>query len=419
MTIVIGKTATNVPKRQAMDYVMGYTILNDVSSRDLPMGKHNSQGSTISKGLDTFSPCGPFITLKEDVPDPHELVITAVVNGKPWEVQPQHVVPDLHRAEMVAYFSERMTLLPATSSRRGSRPGHDIHRRRHGRNDHRTPRDAAQQGRVDDGAGLPDHSTARAAAGHDVAVGGPTRPKRCLLSNGPERRTTMPARARMLTIGVILLLFAPVAFVQEKGGQEEYGLYRSCPTGRARCPVPRTRAWTWGSTGGIYAGRPTASGWGSADVPLPAEGEPQGFLRRKASSRANLRPTTRDGPTRSSSSIATASWCREYMNSIDPLLAKGGKGPARDRDEPLRSPRQHVWVVLDAGDAVLKFGFDGKLVMTLGEVDSARRGREAASTSRPTSTGCPTGRSSSPTGPVDPDRRVRRRTAIPNGLEER
>jgi 5-oxopent-3-ene-1,2,5-tricarboxylate decarboxylase/2-hydroxyhepta-2,4-diene-1,7-dioate isomerase len=115
MTIVIGKRATNVPVSEAMDYVMGYTILNDVSSRDLPMGRHNSQGSTVSKGLDTFSPAGPYITLKEDVPNPHNLVITGVINGRKHEWP----VPNGNTSyltftvpEMISYFSERMTLQP-------------------------------------------------------------------------------------------------------------------------------------------------------------------------------------------------------------------------------------------------------------------------------------------------------------------
>jgi 2-keto-4-pentenoate hydratase/2-oxohepta-3-ene-1,7-dioic acid hydratase in catechol pathway len=115
MTLVIGKRARNVPVSEAMDYVMGYTILNDVSSRDLPEGKHNSQGSTMGKGLDTFAPTGPYITLKEDVPDPHDLIITGVINGKrhEWPVANgstkflTFTVP-----EMIAYFSERMTLEP-------------------------------------------------------------------------------------------------------------------------------------------------------------------------------------------------------------------------------------------------------------------------------------------------------------------
>jgi 2-keto-4-pentenoate hydratase/2-oxohepta-3-ene-1,7-dioic acid hydratase in catechol pathway len=113
LAFIIGKRAASVPESEAMDYVMGYTILNDVSGRDLKRGTHSSAGSTISKGVDTFSPTGPYITLKQDVPNPHNLEIVGIVNGKPcplpnantrfltWTIQ-QHV----------AYFSERMTLEP-------------------------------------------------------------------------------------------------------------------------------------------------------------------------------------------------------------------------------------------------------------------------------------------------------------------
>lgn len=115
MALVIGKTAKNVPVAQAMDYIMGYTILNDVSARDLPEGKHNSQGSNMSKGLDTFSPVGPYITLTADVPDPHKLEVYAVVDG----VRHKWPVPNGNTSfltftvpEVVAYLSERQTLLP-------------------------------------------------------------------------------------------------------------------------------------------------------------------------------------------------------------------------------------------------------------------------------------------------------------------
>jgi 2-keto-4-pentenoate hydratase/2-oxohepta-3-ene-1,7-dioic acid hydratase in catechol pathway len=115
MTIVIGRRATNVPVSEAMDYVMGYTILNDVSSRDLPQGSHNSQGSTVGKGLDTFSPVGPYITLKADVPDPHNLEVRGVINGElhAWPVPNGNTkFLTFTIAETIAYFSERMTLLP-------------------------------------------------------------------------------------------------------------------------------------------------------------------------------------------------------------------------------------------------------------------------------------------------------------------
>lgn len=115
MAVIIGKTATNVPVAKAMDYVAGYTILNDVSARDLPEGKHTSQGSVMSKGLDTFSPVGPYLTLKEDVPNAGNLEVYAVING----VRHQWPVPNGNTsfltfgvAEQVAYLSERHTLLP-------------------------------------------------------------------------------------------------------------------------------------------------------------------------------------------------------------------------------------------------------------------------------------------------------------------
>jgi 5-oxopent-3-ene-1,2,5-tricarboxylate decarboxylase/2-hydroxyhepta-2,4-diene-1,7-dioate isomerase len=115
MAVIIGKVAKDVPTAKAMDYVMGYTILNDVSARDLGEGKHSSQGSVISKGLDTFSPVGPYITLKEDVPNVGKLEVYANIDGV------KHVWPvpngntsflTFNVAEQIAYLSERHTLLP-------------------------------------------------------------------------------------------------------------------------------------------------------------------------------------------------------------------------------------------------------------------------------------------------------------------
>ena len=114
MAVIISKTARNVSVAQAMDYVFGYSILNNVSARDLPAGKHNSQGSVMSKGLDTFSPFGPYITLKEDVPDPHKLEVYAVLDGKrhEWPVPNGNTsFLTFTVAENVAYLSERHTLL--------------------------------------------------------------------------------------------------------------------------------------------------------------------------------------------------------------------------------------------------------------------------------------------------------------------
>ncbi len=115
MAVIIGKVARDVTADQAMNYVVGYTILNDVSARDLGEGKHQSQGSVISKGLDTFSPVGPYITLKEDVPNVANLEVYANIDG----VRHKWPVPNgntsfltFNVAEQIAYLSERHTLLP-------------------------------------------------------------------------------------------------------------------------------------------------------------------------------------------------------------------------------------------------------------------------------------------------------------------
>ena len=113
--VVIGRTARAVPASQALDYVVGYTIMNDVSSRDLPQGSHGTQGGSMSKSLDTFTPLGPYLTLKEDVPNPNSVDVAGFVNGE------RHVwpVPNGNTSfltftveETIAYLSERMTLLP-------------------------------------------------------------------------------------------------------------------------------------------------------------------------------------------------------------------------------------------------------------------------------------------------------------------
>ncbi len=113
LALVIGKRARNVPEAQALDYVVGYTIVNDVTARDLPQGNHPAQGSAISKSLDTFAPCGPYLTLKEDVPDPHNLAIGARINGQAWKIpnaNTRHLIFKI--PQIIAYLSQRMTLMP-------------------------------------------------------------------------------------------------------------------------------------------------------------------------------------------------------------------------------------------------------------------------------------------------------------------
>ncbi len=79
LVIVIGKTAKNVSKENALDYVMGYTIGNDVSARDWQNGPEKDMQWWRAKGADTFGPLGPVIST--DI-DPFDFSIQVLVNGE-------------------------------------------------------------------------------------------------------------------------------------------------------------------------------------------------------------------------------------------------------------------------------------------------------------------------------------------------
>ncbi len=77
LAVVIGEYGKYVPKENAMDYVFGYTVINDISARDC-----RREGQWIvSKGQDTFAPMGPYLVTKDEIPNPHNLNLSLKVNG--------------------------------------------------------------------------------------------------------------------------------------------------------------------------------------------------------------------------------------------------------------------------------------------------------------------------------------------------
>ncbi|MBL0731940.1 MAG: fumarylacetoacetate hydrolase family protein, partial [Desulfosarcina sp.] len=110
--VVIGKTARNVSAGQALDYVLGYTIANDVSARRWQKNAGSMQW-TRGKSFDTFCPLGPAIITADEIPDPQNLQIKCVLND---EVMQDAVTSDMifSVAEIIAYLSEDTTLLPGT-----------------------------------------------------------------------------------------------------------------------------------------------------------------------------------------------------------------------------------------------------------------------------------------------------------------
>ncbi|KKB33619.1 fumarylacetoacetate hydrolase family protein [Bacillus thermotolerans] len=79
LAIIIGKEGTYIPKEEAYDYIYGYTIINDVTARDL---QRNHKQWLLGKGLDTHCPMGPFLVTSDEIPNPQKLDIETRVNGE-------------------------------------------------------------------------------------------------------------------------------------------------------------------------------------------------------------------------------------------------------------------------------------------------------------------------------------------------
>lgn len=77
LAVVIGKKGKYVSREKAMDYVFGYTVINDISARDC----RRAGQWIVSKGQDTFAPMGPFLVTKDEILNPHDLNLSLRVNG--------------------------------------------------------------------------------------------------------------------------------------------------------------------------------------------------------------------------------------------------------------------------------------------------------------------------------------------------
>lgn len=79
LAIIFGKRGKNILKKEAFDYIAGYTVLNDITARDLQ--KNHFQWFK-GKSLDTFAPLGPYLVTKEEISDPHNLKLSLKINGR-------------------------------------------------------------------------------------------------------------------------------------------------------------------------------------------------------------------------------------------------------------------------------------------------------------------------------------------------
>jgi 2-keto-4-pentenoate hydratase/2-oxohepta-3-ene-1,7-dioic acid hydratase in catechol pathway len=112
LAVVIGKTARHVSRERALDYVLGYTCANDVSSRDWQRDKALGGGQFArGKSFDTFCPLGPEIVTKDEIPNPNALRIKTILNGQTMQ---DHTTGDMifDVPTLIESLSSTMTLRP-------------------------------------------------------------------------------------------------------------------------------------------------------------------------------------------------------------------------------------------------------------------------------------------------------------------
>jgi 2-keto-4-pentenoate hydratase/2-oxohepta-3-ene-1,7-dioic acid hydratase in catechol pathway len=107
--VVIGRRGRNIREDEAMEYVLGYTVVSDVSARDLQFGNANQWAR--GKSLDTFCPYGPHIVTRDEIPDPHDLAISCALNGK--VMQSSNTKNLIFKIpQIIAHISQGTTLMP-------------------------------------------------------------------------------------------------------------------------------------------------------------------------------------------------------------------------------------------------------------------------------------------------------------------
>ncbi len=124
--VVIGRTASYVPKKTALDHVAGYCIVNDVSERQMQL---EGSGQWVKgKSADTFAPIGPWLVSRDEIGNPQALDLWLDVNGE--RMQSGNTRTMIWGvAALVSYISKCMTLLPGDVISTGTPPGVGLGRR--------------------------------------------------------------------------------------------------------------------------------------------------------------------------------------------------------------------------------------------------------------------------------------------------
>jgi 2-keto-4-pentenoate hydratase/2-oxohepta-3-ene-1,7-dioic acid hydratase in catechol pathway len=116
--VIIGRAAKDVSPDDALDHVWGYTVVNDITARDI---QYSEAQWSRCKSFDGFTPTGPFVVTADEIPDPQDLHVWTVLDGRTMQdaTTGQMVRPVSH---LISHLSKSATLLPGTLISTGS-PG--------------------------------------------------------------------------------------------------------------------------------------------------------------------------------------------------------------------------------------------------------------------------------------------------------
>lgn len=118
--VVIGKAGHCIEERDAMDYVAGYCVINDISEREWQLERGGTWDK--GKGFDTFGPIGPWLVTRDEVPDPHQLDLWLEVDGHRYQNGNTSTLV-FKIPELIAYLSRCMSLQPGDIISTGTPPG--------------------------------------------------------------------------------------------------------------------------------------------------------------------------------------------------------------------------------------------------------------------------------------------------------
>ncbi len=112
LAVIISKKGSNIPESSAMGHVAGYTIANDITAREMQRADQaKGRPWTLSKGMDTFCPLGPYLVPADAVKDPHNLEMKLTVNGQVRQSGNTSAMV-FQIPALIAYISKFMTLEP-------------------------------------------------------------------------------------------------------------------------------------------------------------------------------------------------------------------------------------------------------------------------------------------------------------------